>query len=311
MTDHMTETAENEEVVRTEGPGRRLREARETRHLTREQVATQLRLQVRLVIALEEDDYSGLPGNTFVQGYLRSYARLLDLPEASILALAKIEESVPPPLVSTIVSKGEASSRDLPMRLISLVLLTLVVVVIGWWFSQHEIRPSEPTVTEITPGGELSLTLPQPEPEPEPVPLGPPDGEGIPPQEEVPSETENTLVQEAVVTSSAPARAAIETPVAPLPISDDMPQSLLELQFDEESWTEVVDAAGRSLTYGLVPAGQRLELRGQAPFRVFLGYAQGVRVYYNGAAFDHTPYQRKDVARFRIGRAEHNRPLTR
>jgi cytoskeleton protein RodZ len=89
-----------------------------------------------------------------------------------------------------------------------------------------------------------------------------------------------------------------------------MPQSLLELQYQADSWSEISDAAGRKLAYGLIPAGKQLTLRGQAPFRVFLGYASGVTVYYNGALYDHTPFQNGDMARFRLGRAEHNRPLS-
>ena len=82
------------------------------------------------------------------------------------------------------------------------------------------------------------------------------------------------------------------------------------MDFKDDSWSEVRDAAGRKLVFDLIPAGSHLTLRGEAPFKVFLGYARGVTVYYNGDLYDHTPYHQGDLARFRIGRAEHNRPLS-
>ena len=43
-----------------------------------------LNLTLANVIALENDDYESLPGWTYVSGYLRAYARLLDLDPDSL-----------------------------------------------------------------------------------------------------------------------------------------------------------------------------------------------------------------------------------
>lgn len=74
-------------------PGQRLREAREAQNLSREQVAHQLNQEVSTIEALEEDDYTRLPGKTYILGYLRSYARLLQLPENEIIDAAQIEQA--------------------------------------------------------------------------------------------------------------------------------------------------------------------------------------------------------------------------
>lgn len=74
-------------------PGKRLREAREARQLTREEAARQLHQEVSIIQALEEDDYASLPGQTYVLGYLRSYARLLKLPENEIVAAVQIDQA--------------------------------------------------------------------------------------------------------------------------------------------------------------------------------------------------------------------------
>lgn len=310
------------------GPGRRLREARESRNLTVQQVASQLRMQVRIIDALENDDYSTLPGSTFVQGYLRSYSRLLGLPEENIIGLAQADGIVEPTLIGSI-SEGpaEVSSRDLPFRMVSFLILALVVIGMGWWLSQREMTTPGVSPQMVSPGAEQGLLLPE-EKQPLQAETELPDTEneedatadvqsaegasGVDSAEGL--ETELPLAPQEAASEPSPATvvtpaAASSAEVTPVELSAGVPQSLLELQYQADSWSEISDAAGRKLAYGLITAGTLLKLRGEAPFKVFLGYATGVTVYYNGGIYDHSTYQRGDVARFRIGRAEHNRPL--
>ena len=60
-----------------ERPGQLLRAARLERGLSIEDVARQMRLSVRQVTALEEDDYTKLASGTFLRGFVRNYAKLL------------------------------------------------------------------------------------------------------------------------------------------------------------------------------------------------------------------------------------------
>jgi cytoskeleton protein RodZ len=316
----MDEQSGVEETLSVNGPGHRLREARESRKLTIAQAAAQLRMQSRIIEALENDDYSTLPGTIFVQGYLRSYSRLLGLPEASILGLAHAESVAEPELVSSISGgKAEVTSRDLPFRMVSFLILLLVVIGLGWWLSQREPVITQEAPQVVSPGDEQGLLIPQveeqlPETEQmESVP-GEADTESDAVEADTPAQEEEVEQGQPEVEPSPaiePPQAAVETPhsAAPVTLSDGTPQSLLVLEYQADSWSEIVDAAGRKLAYGLIPSGRSLQLRGEAPFKVFLGFASGVTVYYNGDLYDHTPYQRGDVARFRIGRAEHNRPL--
>jgi cytoskeleton protein RodZ len=92
-------------------------------------------------------------------------------------------------------------------------------------------------------------------------------------------------------------------------LKPDDPQASLALDFENDCWTEITDAAGRRLVYRLVGGGASLTLHGQAPFSVFLGYAPGVTVRYNGEVFDQAPYRHRDMARFHVGKAEDNAPL--
>lgn len=111
-------------------PGRRLREAREARQLSRDEVANQLHQDVQIIQALEEDNYASLPGQTYVLGYLRSYARLLKLPEEEIVAAVQIERSETAELLP------ENIDYDRPVRLtgqrrFSWLYLLLVLLIIA------------------------------------------------------------------------------------------------------------------------------------------------------------------------------------
>ena len=73
------------------------------------------------------------------------------------------------------------------------------------------------------------------------------------------------------------------------------------MEFEHESWVEVYDGARVRLFFGLVQPGRVLDFDGARPFDVLLGFGEDVRVTIDGQAFDHTPYLRHGVGRFKVG----------
>ncbi len=294
----------SEEQTLPERPGRRLREAREAKNLSRENVATELRLQVRLVTALEEDDDSDLPPPAFVIGYLRSYARRLELPADEIVrAYEQNLEGHQPKIVSR-VKNSQVSSRDLPVRMVTwLILLGLIALLVAWWLSQQPLQlgstvEPEASSTELVP--ESTPVFSSRETESLPAPQEP-TSDTVPPEPQAPvsnaeESTPEVQPQAVQAVSSEPE----PENVAPEGVSG----ASLRIVFEADSWTEVTDAEGQRLVYDLVKAGRTLRFVGKPPFRVFLGYAPGVTVYYQGERFDHTPYMRRDIARFSLGSSE-------
>ena len=59
--------------------------------LTPEQVAQQLKLSVRQVIAIEQEAFDELPSNLFIRGFVRNYARLLKIDAEPLLAAVELE----------------------------------------------------------------------------------------------------------------------------------------------------------------------------------------------------------------------------
>lgn len=113
-----------------EGPGRRLRLAREDRGLSMAEVADALHLSRAMVEALEADDYDNLPPATFVKGYLRAYGEYLALDEEPLVQAyeryAQSEDSRP---LTPAVGTESAGKRR--RRWLWLVLALVILVVAG------------------------------------------------------------------------------------------------------------------------------------------------------------------------------------
>ena len=112
--------------------GRRLAAARTERELDIRVVASELHLDASTIEALEADDMDALPAAIFVKGYLRSYARLVELPEDEIVSAFNEQTGDPPPL--TVVSiKGKTPLFQLASaRLIRNMILVLLAVILLW-----------------------------------------------------------------------------------------------------------------------------------------------------------------------------------
>ena len=75
----------------------------------------------------------------------------------------------------------------------------------------------------------------------------------------------------------------------------------LTLRVHVKSWIEVYDKNKQKMYMNIAQAGEKLRLKGIAPFSVKLGYSPGVEVAFNGKPFDHTPFEKDGVARFKLG----------
>lgn len=321
------------------GPGERLRQARERQELSPQQVAQQLNLETRQVRALEENDWAALPEPLYVVGYLRNYARLLGLPDDEIVAAypRRQEESYAPPVAGS-AARGAGPRRLLGLMAVVLAIAVMVLVII-WFLGRFEgATPPDPASetqpepsTEMQEGGPPDAVssdeavLPAAAPVETDVALDRiadadastealiVDAEPAPPSaraEEVFADRPDTAPSPPEVPDSrsdgAPELATRE--LARMPSTPSTSSSRegglvqLRLSYESDSWTEVTDAAGEQLIYGLIRAGAQFDVQGAPPLSLRLGYAPGVSIEYNGVPIDPAPYTRNDIARFQLGR---------
>ncbi|UCE89108.1 MAG: helix-turn-helix domain-containing protein [Pseudomonadota bacterium] len=282
-------------------PPVRLAEVREQRGLSQTDVARELHLDVKLIAALEEKALDRLPGPIYVTGYLRNYARLLELPEEQVLASFELQSAEAPALMPENLDYQ-------PMRGVSVVMARNLVFLLAfaalagggvWWWLQSD-SASTPGEEPIPPPPAVSQT-PQLAPvrQQEPAKDQPIDPEPItepaPPAAAMERET---------VPAVAPAQAtAPAAPAEEVEPAATAPAGPLVLNYLADSWTEVQGADGRRLVFRMVTEGTTLRLDGRPPFRLVFGFAPAVEVYYRGERVRTEPYTRNDVARFRVGTA--------
>ncbi|GAB7208620.1 hypothetical protein OS31_01240 [Dickeya oryzae] len=95
-----TEATQDNTAATIMTPGERLREAREQLGLTQQVVAERLCLKLSTVREIEDNNTPAGLAPTFLRGYIRSYARLVHLPEDELLPM--LEKQVMPSRVSNV-----------------------------------------------------------------------------------------------------------------------------------------------------------------------------------------------------------------
>ncbi len=311
----------------TTGPGQRIREAREQAGLSVAEFATQLRLTVATLQALENDDFQTLREPVYVRGYYRKCAKLLPLSEQELIA-AYDRRAVPKTAAAAVPSKlllasSESEGRDLRALtrwLLAAILVIAAIAVVGVLFSRHEHGSTAPAVgaspatgnSEPSSGtaegaaakpADAAPAAPAEESNAPPAP-SPATAVTPSPQPEAPARPEparpaaNSSLSEAAGGGVAAARPA----VSPSSASAAEPTGgALVLDFHEQSWAEVFDASGKRLLSGMIRAGAHETLVGRLPYSVFLGNAPKVDVSFGGERVDLTGRVRDNAtARFQI-----------
>ena len=270
--------------------GAMLKSAREAAGLSLDQVAQQLKLAPRQVKALEDESFADLPGRTFSRGFIRNYARLLNLDAQELLAHLPDAAHAPalgsPALHSTGAMIAELPSAAAPKTgagrwLIPFVLAACVVAAAAWEFYRGGM--GAPVEMPRAPAGVASPGTAAPAPAQSVTPLANPlaaDRAATDP----PAANENAVT--------------VAQPGAGQGASDaDAP---LTLSFDGPSWTEIRDASGQLIVSRLIDAHSVEPVRGVAPFDVVIGNARAVTVTYRGKPVDLAPYTRRNVARLTL-----------
>lgn len=301
------ETEKDTKLAAGFGPGKALRQARLDLRLSPEDVATQLHLAPRQIMALEEDDYNALPQATYVRGYLRSYALLLGLtPEPILEAYGRMHVAAKPTITRERTTHEDHQEGQ--VRVATYVVGALVLVlIIAWWqgsnrdeFITPPSTPAIPPATEAPPADAANRNAPALVPTPGTL-AGPtsPNVNTVPAPNPALAKSEPTAKPTRPPDAAAPLRAD-RTLQAP-PSEGDQPRARLVFNAEQDSWVDVRDARDNRLLYETIPAGRIVALEGVPPFNVFLGNVDGVAVYIDGKAYDARRYKRGTTARFSIG----------
>ena len=276
--------------------GQHLAAAREQRGWTRAEVASRLRLPVKLVESLECDDYAGMSDGVFLRGYLASYARLVGVPVEQATRVAQTHARTAPLVATGTISRTRYLFERYSVSATYLAL-TAIIVVPAVWLATH--GGLEQNLVRTTPLDPPSHVASSPTTTNIAVPVQP-EAEGragdVPAVSKPPEPTP-------VIASMAPfpsAPASVPEPAAPPSASEGEGEHNVKLKLAQQSWVEIVAADGRKLEYSMLAAGSEHVYRSDSVVTVRIGNVQGAQLDVDGATFDLTPYQRGNVAHFKL-----------
>lgn len=290
-------------------PGKTLQSQREAMGWSVEQVADQLKLAPRQVVALEAGDYASLPSPAVTRGFVRAYAKLLRIDAAPLVSM--IEMNMPPEAqagASNVRRETRPTSfsesrfpvggkrNKVPVGLIAGVVVLAAAGAALWHFgllpgSQQQQPHSEGGVLE-TPVTTPSVPAPHDTLQNPSVPLisvPAPAGEGTAPA--APATAPATTAPGATATPAAPsATPPAATPVAAAPAAATAApatagRNALVLSVREDSWIGVRPVGGgKPLLWREVKAGSTETIDLAGPVTLTVGNPGGVTATLRGAA---------------------------
>ncbi len=278
-------------------PGEVLREARIRLGLSLNDVSDQIKFAPRQIEALEAGDFQYLPEMTFVRGFVRNYAKVLHLDAQPLLAALPQAEAgslqLTPDSVEVPFPCAHSPQRQNLVWLGAALLLAVLVVAFAAWHYTTPVKKSE-VAREKAPAvlpPEMKIitesAVPGTAENASPASVAPPPQLGAAPVPVTPAlqpEPQTQAVKPAVQGGVPSQNAA------------------LRLVFDDESWVEVKDKDGNTLSSQINARGSELRLDGNAPFSMAIGRAASVRLYHRGKLIDLKPHinSSNEVARLTV-----------
>jgi cytoskeleton protein RodZ len=317
MSEAAGRPASSEDVA----PGRLLARLRTERKLSVADVAQRLKYGARQIEALEAEEFSRLPGTTFVRGMIRGYAKLLEIdPEPLLKSLDK--RQIPGTATVDLRAKrvpfpdGTKRRGTRTYAILSLLVLAAVGGVLYEWHTgglpamprsfrpELALAPAAPEPAAAAPVVPVQAVPEKPAAAvPAPAAAAPAPAPAAP-QPQV-AATPQAKASPPPVKASPPAVKAAPPVKASTAVATGEAKSVsghgrIFMAFADDAWVEIKDGEGNLLMAQLNPAGSSRVVLGEPPFSLVIGNAAAVRVVYNEKAVDLTPYVKVEVARFTL-----------
>ena len=313
------ESAEAAEPLLPVSVGQSLRRIREAKGISPEKVSQTLKLSLRQIKSIEEDDWENLPCAAVARGFVRNYARLLEIPADplmsaldTILKPQKLEFQEPNGAKMTVPEHGKISRSELIKVLSALLVLGVAIAI-------YFIEPKDwlqSTLDSIKTYINLTESDEKPNIESLEIPMS---SESLPTaetRETMP--TENQPNQETNVPPTSAEKiesgATMPTQSTPQPLSalETLPSApsaesattaskkTLKFNFREPSWVEVRNKKGEVLFSQHNSAGSQKDVSGEPPFTLVVGNASYVNLTYQGKSVDLSRQSKDGVARLTL-----------
>jgi cytoskeleton protein RodZ len=283
--------------------GNVLKQAREAKGVSIQDVCDVIHLSPKQVGALETNMFSLLPGPMITRGFIRNYAKFLQIDPEPLLK--NYLEQVPDQgdaslIVDANVNAVMTDEQQQPWLMYILgSILTLLFLVAWFYYMDHVPVQDADSADEVVVSETDNNSMPI-----EVNPVGTLAAESL--------KVEAT--PDVPVVASAPVDAVVseqklDATQAPLIAAETKPDvtnsfvdtvDLLVMQFPEESWLNVRDQYGNVVFKKLMVPGSEKSLTIKKPFKLTIGNAVNVKVQYEGLDVDLAPSTQHNVARMKV-----------
>lgn len=328
-----TEATQDPQAAQTTGT--RLRNAREQLGLSQQAVAERLCLKVSTVRDIEDDKAPADLAATFLRGYIRSYARLVHVPEEELLPMmakqVPVKAARMQPVQNISLGKRRKKRDGWLMTFTWLVLFVVVGLTGAWWWQNHKAQQEEITTMADQSSAELSASS---DSNSQSIPLDTSGAQSQAPDANASASaatnsatttTDNAAAASAPAVSQdpqtnsvvAPSQANVDTTAgqtapasgtadAALPtdqaaVTPAADPNALVMNFTADCWLEVSDATGKKLFSGMQRKDGTLNLTGQLPYKLKIGAPAAVQIQFQGKPVDLSRFIRTNqVARLSL-----------
>ncbi len=324
----VTDLPEDIEVV---GPGQMLVEAREKLGFSQQQVADKLNFRATLVKEIEQDIFDKTLPDTFNRGYLKNYAKLVNISIDEVLAsyeMLNVAEQQGAEMQSFSKETQKQAESNRIIWLSYFILALLVGATIVWWLQDAkqnqlssktpaaQVKPSaqkqnatavqadnqEPGVknqqTVNAPVNENSVAdLQVADAQPKALDTSAVEAEGQV-QELAQSNADNQGHNQAHSAEQAVTEKI--TADSNEQATDFGPIESVQFTFSGDCWVNIYDATGERIAWGIKKAGYVMNITGQAPFTITLGKPELVSILFEQQAVDMSQFSRGNIAKFSL-----------
>ncbi|MCA9473497.1 MAG: DUF4115 domain-containing protein [Nitrospirales bacterium] len=283
MTDRPSDTT----MPTLESIGPYLKKIRETQGLSLDQVASLTRIQPKFLQALEDEDFEALPEQVFARGFVRTYAKSLNISEED--ALRRFSESS-----HEFYHRGQQAQQQIQLQIQeeqrgklnrNVVIIVTIIIIVALGFLLPKEQQSSPTPAPADQASVPSNRQPK-------DPVSPVSQAARIEPESKASKNSSTQVKEEVSPVAEPPKPRVSAalPPPPPPPVPEQPKLVqpastepirLEIEATQLTWV-VVQSDDASPKEALLQPGQRATWEARQQFTLTLGNAAGATVRLNG-----------------------------
>jgi len=259
--------------------------ARNAKNMSLQEVSDSLRLSLKQISALESDDFSALPQPMATRGFIRNYARLLELDAQPLLDSyrLRVPDNTPTSLnVQTSIPHVQLAKKSRPWFKYAAIVIPLVLLL--WYVQAYQSATLE---TDAASNNEVVSSVSLNESVTPPASLAEPTGSPASANPAA-SNLADTLPSPAVAASDGLQLRPSSDMTVPAEVNANtaVNRATLTVSVTDKAWVQVKDKSGAVLFEKMLTANSTDKLEAQPPLFVWLGNAKATTLNYMGKSVD-------------------------